>query len=115
MEIPITAKVNCSDGPYGHITHVILMPTTEKITHLVVNNELFPSSEFLVPIDLAIESMQELIRLNCTCDELSKMPIFDEMEFVPFDISGLAMGSYMQWPYYVPETAFIRKGTYSNQ
>ena len=36
MDIPINAKVSCSDGLFGQTTHVIIMPTTEKITHVVV-------------------------------------------------------------------------------
>jgi hypothetical protein len=109
MDIPINAKVSCTDGPGGHSTHVILMPTTEKITHLVVRSGLFPETEFMVSIDHVIESTPELIRLDCTCDELSRMPVYDHVEFIPFDVSGLSMGSYLQWPYYVPETTFIRK------
>ena len=49
MDIPINAKVICTDGPCGHSTHVVLMPATEKITHLVVNKEVFPEAEYLVP------------------------------------------------------------------
>ena len=38
MDIPIDAKVRCTDGPCGQSSHVVLMPTNEKITHLVVDN-----------------------------------------------------------------------------
>jgi hypothetical protein len=109
MDIPINAKVICSDGPCGNSTHILIMPTTEKITHLVVSNGLFPETEFLVSIDHLEKSTPELIRLNCTREELSKMPVFDQMEFIPFEVSGLALGSFMQWPYYVPEATFVRK------
>ena len=37
------------------------------------------------------------------------MPVFDQVEFIPYDISGLTSGAYMQWPYYVPEAAVIRR------
>ncbi len=108
MDIPINARVNCSDGVGGRSTHVILMPATEKITHLVISNEAFPPTEFMVSIEHVEESTPEMIRLNCTKEELSKMPVFDQMEFIPFDTSGLSAGSFMQWPYYVPDTRFIR-------
>ncbi len=36
MDIPINAKVNCSDGLFGQSTNVILMPISEKVTHVVV-------------------------------------------------------------------------------
>jgi sporulation protein YlmC with PRC-barrel domain len=109
MDIPINAKVSCLDGPCGQTTHVILMPTSEKITHLVVSNGLFPATEFLISIDHVTESTPELIKLNCTVAEVSKMPVFAQVEFIPLDMSGMPFGGYMQWPYYVPETAFIRK------
>ena len=72
MDIPINAQVNCSDGPCGRSTHVILMPIKEKITHLVVSNEVFPPTEFMIPIELVGKSTPELIQLNCTSEEVSK-------------------------------------------
>ncbi len=66
MDIPINARVNCLDGPCGRSTHVILMPVKEKITHLVVSNEVFPPTEFMIPIELVGKTTSELIQLNCT-------------------------------------------------
>jgi hypothetical protein len=109
MDIPIDAKVSCTDGPCGHSTHVVLMPTNEKITHLVVDNELFPAIEFLVSVDHIAVSTPESIRLDCTLEEFSKMPVFDKAAFLPYDMIGLTAGSYVVWPYYVPETPVIRK------
>ncbi|HUH97297.1 MAG TPA: PRC-barrel domain-containing protein [Anaerolineales bacterium] len=108
MEIPINAKVNCTDGPGGQSIHVILKPTTEEITHLVVDNGLFPTTEYLVSVDHIVESTPQSIRLNCTREELSKMPIFDRVEFIPSEINGFAAGPYMMWPYYYPEAGFVR-------
>jgi sporulation protein YlmC with PRC-barrel domain len=109
MDIPINARVSCTDGPCGHSTHVVLMPTTEKITHLVVNKEVFPETEYLVPIEHIAESTPEMIRLDCSCAELEKMPVFDKVTFLPYDLIGLTAGSYVVWPYYMPETPLIRK------
>jgi sporulation protein YlmC with PRC-barrel domain len=109
VDIPINAKVSCSDGPCGHSTYVILMPATEKITHLVVCNEVFPETEYLVSVDHIAKSTPELIRLRCTRAELSKLPVFDKASFLPYDLIGLTAGSSMVWPYYVPETPVIRK------
>jgi sporulation protein YlmC with PRC-barrel domain len=110
MDIPINARVSCTDGPCGHSTHVVLMPTTEKITHLVVNKEVFPETEYLVPIEHIAESTPEMIRLDCSCAELEKMPVFDKVTFLPYDLIGLTAGSYVVWPYFFPETPIIRKG-----
>ena len=109
MEIPINANVHCLDGLYGHSTHVILMPASEKITHLVVENDEFPATEFMVPIEMVKGSSPEKIELSCTCEEASKLPVFDKVEFIPFDVSGIAGGSYLMWPYYNPASGYVRK------
>jgi sporulation protein YlmC with PRC-barrel domain len=109
MEIPINAKIQCQDGPFGRSTHVILMPASEKITHLVVENGGFPATEYMVPVEMVKESSPELIELKCNCEEVTKLPIFDKVEFIPFDISGVTGGAYMMWPYYVPVNAYTRK------
>jgi len=108
MDIPINAKVSCSDGPCGRSTHVILMPTTEKITHLVISNGVFPETEYMIPIDHIAESTPELIRLNCTRAELSKMPSFDQVKFIPSNLTGFTASPYMMWPYYAPDAEFIK-------
>jgi sporulation protein YlmC with PRC-barrel domain len=107
MNISTDAKVYCSDGPCGRSTRVIIKPTTQEITHLVVSNESFPETEYLVSIDLVAESTSDQIRLNCTCKELSNMPIFDQVQFVPSDVPGYAGGPFMMWPTYIPVTSHI--------
>jgi hypothetical protein len=103
MDISIDAVVSCTDGRCGQSTRVILKPTTEKITHLVVKNEAFPETEYLVSIDHVAESTPDQIRLNCSLKELSAMPVFDRVEFVPSMLPGYYGSPYMMWPYYVPE------------
>lgn len=107
MDISIDAKVTCSDGPFGRSTIVILKPTTQEITHLVVSNELFPETAYLVSIDHVSESTPDLIHLACTIKELSEMPVFDQMEFVPSSLAGFSGTPYMMWPFYAPAAAYI--------
>ncbi len=107
MEIPINAKVNCSDGPCGRSTRLIVKPSTEEITHLVVSNEQFRETEYLVPIDRVIESTPNLIRLDCSSKALAEMQVFDQVEFIPFDFVGIAGGRYLMWPYYAPSASFV--------
>jgi hypothetical protein len=107
MDISTNAKVICSDGSCGQSMIVILKPTTQEITHLVVSDELFPETEYLVSIDHITESTPNQIRLNCSRTELSKMPIFHKMEFLPSDLAGFTGNPYMMWPYYAPMTPFF--------
>jgi hypothetical protein len=103
MDIPLNAKVSCSDGPCGQSTYLVLIPTNEEITHVVVSDGSFPETEYLVPIDHILESTPESIRLNCSHEELAKMPIFNQMEFIPSDSKDVHGGSTMFWPFVTPE------------
>ena len=108
MDIPMGAKVTCTDGAAGQVTLVIFMPTTEKITHVVINDLLFPETEYLVSVDHITESSLALIHLNCSREELSKMPVFDKEEFVPPFLPGSMSSPYMMWPYFAPEATFMK-------
>jgi hypothetical protein len=107
MDISINAKVSCADGPCGKTTRVILKPASEEITHLVVNNESFPEIEYLVSINHVTDSTVDQIRLDCTREELSNMPVFDKMEFVPAIMTGFNGSPYMMWPYSAPAGAYV--------
>ena len=108
MDISPNAKVICTDGPGGQSTRVILKPTTQAITHLVISNETFPETEYLVSIDQIAESTPEQIRLKCSRDELAKMPIYDQVQFVPSAVPGFAGGPFMMWPFYIPAASYIK-------
>ena len=45
MEIPLQAKVECTDGVFGTSAYVLLNPVTDKVTHLVVKEEVSPNTE----------------------------------------------------------------------
>lgn len=101
MDIPLNVKVSCSDGPCGKSTNLILMPTNGEITHVVVEDGSFPETGYLVPIDRIAESTPESIRLNCSYAELSKLPVFNHVEFIQAGLSGS-----MIWPYATPAAGF---------
>ncbi len=106
MDIPLNAKVSCLDGPCGQSTYLVLMPTNEEITHVVVRDDLFPGNEYLVPIDRIAESTPESIHLNCNREELLKMPIFKQMEFLPSVSKNVPENSYLFWPFVTPESSY---------
>ncbi len=107
MDIPVNAEVSCLDGPCGRTTNLILNPTTEEITHVVVWNGSFPGTEYLVSIDHILDSTPKRITLNSSCEELSKMPIFNQVMSPPSNFAGLISNPYMMWPYFAPEAAYI--------
>jgi hypothetical protein len=103
MDIPTDVQVYCEDEPCGRSTYIILNPVTDEVTHLVVKQETFPSTDRLVPVSLIAESTPQRILLRCSKAEMSKMPPFTETEFVP-PADG-EMDPLLMWPYAVPETA----------
>ena len=107
MDIPVNANVICSDGKCGKSIRVILKPTTEKITHLVVSDQVFPETEYLVPITQVKQTSPNKIELKCSREKFKEMPVFNQVEFVPSSFIGYTGSAYMMWPYYPPQASFI--------
>jgi sporulation protein YlmC with PRC-barrel domain len=105
MDIPLNAEVHCADGVCGRSTYVVVNPVNEQVTHVVVREEWFPHAEYLVPLDLVIESTPDTIRLRCTKEDLLTQEPFTEVEYVEGDLPdlGYERGDFMLWPYNVPE------------
>lgn len=84
IEVPIDARVECADGRAGTSTHIIIDPISKMITHFVVSDdEPVVAHSYLVPIDLVSETRHDIIRLNCTKDELTQLEQFTEVHYVP--------------------------------
>jgi len=98
MDIPLNAKVNCSDGPLGHSVYLVLISTSDKITHVVVGDGSFPETQYMVPVEHILKSTPESIQLNCTRDEQSKMPVFNQVEFIRSDVNGTGGFFPVYWP-----------------
>jgi len=82
-EIPIDARVECTDGPCGHSTDLIVNPVQRRITHFVVKDETLPgSSDRLVPVEHVTDTSSSLIRLGCTRAEVAEMQPFTTTHYV---------------------------------
>ena len=105
MDIPLNAKVRCADGVCGRSTYVIVNPVNEQVTHVVVREEQFPHVEYLVPLDLVIESTPDTIHLRCMKKDLAMQEPFTEIEYAEGDLPDFRYekGDFMLWPYNVPE------------
>ena len=73
MRVPVSAALHCSDGPYGHVSHVLVEPEARRLTHLAaVEPGLWPV-ERLIPVALIARSTPSSIILNCTREALESM------------------------------------------
>jgi len=110
MEIPLNAQVECTDGVCGRSVYVLINPVIDQVTHLVVKEDLFPNTEYIVPVDLVTETIADTIQLRSSKAELEKMDPFIKTTFiekrVPETYYGggmYGMGSYYYMPYVTPD------------
>jgi hypothetical protein len=81
MEIPLNARVECTDGVCGRSESILVNPVLDKVTHLIVR-EAASNTEYIVPIDFVVETIDDTIRLRCSKAELKKMDPFIKTTFV---------------------------------
>jgi sporulation protein YlmC with PRC-barrel domain len=103
MKISLNSRVSCTDGLSGRVVQVIVNPATRKVTHLAVEESKVPHIERLVPVGYIVNTSGDLVNLDCTRQELSRMKPLIEAEFVwaefpEFDESC----PYMLLPYVIP-------------
>jgi uncharacterized membrane protein len=99
-EIPLQAKVECTDGPGGESTTLIVDPARLTVTHVVVRDDR-TDTERIVPLDRVVETTASTIQLSCTVDELSRMPNFLYVDYRQVQIPTY-VGPDMGMPYYYP-------------
>ena len=51
MNFPLDADVQCTDGPGGVSTTIIVDPANETVTHIAVRDPERVHTEYLVPVD----------------------------------------------------------------
>ncbi len=78
----IGADANCTDGPCGHVSHVVVNPVARTVTHLVVDPKDHHGPGRLVPLDL-IDATTGEVRLRCTLAEFKTLRAAEETEFMP--------------------------------
>ncbi len=109
MEFSLNIAVHCTDGHYGRTTHIILNPSTEKVTHVVIREQKPPHTERVVPIRWVKETTPELILLNHAREEVETLEAFTQLDFVQRDIPQYASDPKITllWPHVVPAKKII--------
>jgi uncharacterized membrane protein len=103
-EIPLQAKVECTDGLGGESTTLIVDPAKLTVTHVVVREDKPEHTERIVPADRVVETTADTIRLNCTVEEFRTMSPFLDVEYEQVEIPRYAAPD-MAMAYYSPEFA----------
>jgi sporulation protein YlmC with PRC-barrel domain len=81
-QFTIGADARCADGVCGDVSRVVVDPTAQSVTHLVIEPKHRRGLGRLVPLDL-VDEASEAIQLRCTISEFEKLDIAEETHFVP--------------------------------
>ncbi len=113
MNIPLNVQVHATNGRCGRSTYIIYNPTTEKLTHLVVQERQPSRVERLVPVKLVTNTAAEVILLSCTKEEFSQLELFNQTEFIFSDVPKYSDNPEMTllWPYVAPKKSVMNEQT----
>jgi uncharacterized membrane protein len=108
IDVPLNAKVECSDGYAGRSSHVIINPIAKELTHFVVEHKHSGETvDRLVPVEVVVETGPDLIRLNVTKDELARMEPFTESHYLKVEVPDYEYSHVM--PYHALPTKTVDK------
>ena len=102
-QFTIGTEASGSDGTVGRLIRVIVDPTVEEVTHLVVEPEHRPDLGRLVPIDLVeFGAPAGGIRLRCTKTEFENLDPAEDTQIIPASAGygGYGAGQIGYMPYY---------------
>jgi len=97
----IGSHADCTDGPCGKVTKVVVDPVARAVTHLVVEPEHRAGLGRLVPLD-HVEPSANGVQLGYTLDQFYELPNAEENDFLP---GGSGYADYeaheaYYWPYF---------------
>ncbi len=101
MDIPLNAKIECTDGECGKTDAVIIDPRSKKISHIIVRGKDIPEGR-LVEMDRINKTTEESIYLNLSISELSEMETFTETQYVKTDVPVDVSYDVYNMPYVQP-------------
>ena len=97
----IGAPAECTDGPCGAVSRVVVDPVARELTHLVVEPEHRAGLGRLVPLDM-LEAGADAVHLRYTLAEFEKLPSAEETDFLPggSGYDAYAAHEAYYWPYF---------------
>jgi sporulation protein YlmC with PRC-barrel domain len=103
ISIPLNAPVECTDGPIGESTAVIVDRESLSVTHFVVKEKESPQADRLVPVSMVAETTHDMIRLNCSQAELDEMGSFSAEHYRAIEVPRYQASSMPGDAFYFPD------------
>ena len=106
---PLNAEIHGTDGYFGRSTHIVVNPTNEKVTHIVIKEQKGLQQALMVPTRFVKESTPELILLSLTREEIAALEPFYKSYFSQRQIHRFGSDPHMVllWPYVLSEKKVI--------
>jgi sporulation protein YlmC with PRC-barrel domain len=102
-QFTIGTEASGSDGAVGTLVRVIVDPTVEEVTHLVIEPEHRPDLGRLVPLDLVdFNDPSGGISLRCTKEQFENLDPAEDTQIIPATdaYGGYGAGQVSYMPYY---------------
>ncbi|MBV7331608.1 PRC-barrel domain-containing protein [Chloroflexi bacterium TSY] len=104
MDIPLNADIECIDGHCGRSTYVVLNPTSQVVTHIVVKADKVPHTEYLVTVSRVTQATPDMIKLDFVTDELSAQQVFISTRFIRMEHPPYNDFPFIVWPFVLSRT-----------
>ncbi|MFZ0972757.1 MAG: PRC-barrel domain-containing protein [Solirubrobacteraceae bacterium] len=78
----IGAHVDATDGPCGNLARLIFNPTTDVLTHLIVEPGHHDEQARVVPFDLVVRAGEDVIQLSCTKERYDQLDSAEDVEML---------------------------------
>lgn len=84
MRLDLGTPVHCSDSAFGELADVVIDPTKNRVTHLVVRPHDPEDVSRLVPIELVagVDETEPGIALRCTVEEVRQLDHVQEYAYL---------------------------------
>jgi sporulation protein YlmC with PRC-barrel domain len=102
-QFTIGTEASGSDGAVGALIRLIVDPTVEEVTHLVIEPEHRPDLGRLVPLDLVdFNDPSGGISLRCTKEQFENLDPAEDTQIIPATdaYGGYGAGQVSYMPYY---------------
>jgi hypothetical protein len=99
MDIRIGAAVQCTDGPGGHITSIILNPITQHVTDVVVHEPGFLGSDVIVPVTQIEQATAHTLQMRLSRHDLAGRQSFLTTQYLPPSDDFLRTAPWSAYPY----------------
>ncbi|MBN1246531.1 MAG: PRC-barrel domain-containing protein [Anaerolineae bacterium] len=78
LDLNIGADIYCNEGRCGKLTHVVIDPSTQRVTDLVVEKGFLQKEDRVIPVSAVDQASGDEIRVDIVAEDFEAFPEYDE-------------------------------------